>query len=215
MKPTSPPPLHPRLTPEAVNHWSPILSSYNVGLTEPGTSFLSLLSGPSSVSPNEVLISASHASGCAARSEVALLSSGPFPPNLACRYAEAGVDLGWCVSSKPRISASQGGNSGTNVLLQGYHRDSQQLELPKADTHSKLSSNETQTNFSCPRVGYVDGATASNVQKIHVGNTVEVSQRVPWKTDSSVSCLPSSLLTGCPRVFCLGISEFLKLLSLL
>ncbi|CAI9092651.1 OLC1v1027960C1 [Oldenlandia corymbosa var. corymbosa] len=194
-----------RLAPETVNHWSSNLSPNNMTVTEKNLSFLSLLSGTPRTCPDEVLLGGSHVSGSAAGSEVSLLSSQPFGPRFSGQRTEAFSDLAWFVSSTTGVVTNQGSNFGPKLLVQGCPRDLQQLDVPQADTHSN-SINQTRTNLSYLRMGCLDSATSLDLGKIHVGKTVAVSQRVP---DSSVSCSSSSLLTGVPRVFCLGLSGIL------
>lgn len=196
-----------------MNTWTSNFSSCSLGHTELDSSFLSLLSGASCISTNEVATCGSNASGCAAGSELSLLTSGLLAQNLSSVNAETGVNLGLLVSPKARVSEYQGSTSAVNNVLQSAYPTLPKLQLPRAGIHQKLSHNENQMDFPSLKAGYVHRETPCNVWKARTSNNIGVSQKVPLRTDSSVSCLSSTLLTGRPKVFCLGLSECSKMFS--
>ncbi|XP_027085453.2 uncharacterized protein [Coffea arabica] len=203
-KPTST--IH-TLAPAAVNPWTSNSSSCSLDHTELGSSFLSLLSVPPCDIRNEVPIRRSNAGGSAAGNAISHISSGLLAQNRDSQRAEAVVNLGWVVSPMDRVSES----CGVNDVFQGNYPSLQKLELPTAGIHRKLYHNENQKNSPSLKVSYVNDATSCNVWKTNAGDTLGVSQKVPSSIDSSVSCLTSNLLTGCPKVFCLGLSGHLLL----
>ncbi|KAL3497318.1 hypothetical protein ACH5RR_040050 [Cinchona calisaya] len=211
--PANPTPSMHKLAPEAVYPWNSNLSCYNLDHTEHGSSFLSLLSGPPCITRNEVPVCGSKSSVFTAGGEFSLLTSGQLEQNLNSQNVEPVANLGLDAPSKGRMGADQGSNSCINNVLQGSYSNLQKLEISKAGMHQKLFCNDNQTDFSSLRVGYVDDASPSNVWKIHSSNIVGVSQKVPVKTDSSVSGLSPMLLTRCPQVFCLGLRGDLLLSS--
>lgn len=203
-KPTST--IH-TLAPAAVNAWTSNSSSCRLDQNELGSSFLSLLSVPPRNIRNEVPIHRSNAGGSAPGIAISHISSGLLAQNRDSQSAEAVMNLGLVVSPMDRVSE----NRGVNDVFQGNYPSLQKLELPTAGIHRTLYHNENQKDSPSLNVSYVNDATSCNVWKTNASDTLGVSHKVPSSVDSSVSCLTSNLLSGCPKVFCLGLSGHLLL----
>lgn len=197
------------------------LSFHNSGHAELGSSFLSLLSGPPSllqcdlpqlsnqkpfftsnivpVNTNNIMI---RTAGCdVSRAPTGLLSQIIDGKNL-----KTGVDLPQNVSSRAVTREKCVSAASLHDVLEAANLNRQNSEVAKAVTHHTVSGNDKMKELSSLRGGWPASPSPSHVRKMH--NT-----HIQSSPSSSIPLQSPPFTSSCPRVFCLGASEYLKLFS--
>lgn len=191
-------------------------STYGSGHSDLGSSFLALLSGPSSLlqcdyqdlsnlkeshTSSRVSINSSSVPVNAFVTGIQLMSCGILPENLSNGNLRNGANV--CPPVLPQ-EVGRSGDTDDSVLQssQAANLNFQSLDLSQGVIQQLVHGNEKTRNFSLK--GELFGTSTATSEKFHGTNT----QALPI---SSAPEQLSNLMGGCPRVFCLNTSGYLLL----
>ncbi|XVE97377.1 hypothetical protein REPUB_Repub03eG0014400 [Reevesia pubescens] len=194
------------------------LSSHKSNHSEMSNSFLALLSGPPSLlqcdfqelSSRKVL----NASGSVnindfgseiPRSSGALLSENRSNQNI---QNESNC------SALPSRLISNSSSSCVSVLHGSLHATNLNLQtsdLAKVVNHHVLPGTEKVKDFAIMKGNCYDTSSANSAKGSLHSINIQMSPKIPEVSNSSISDQPSTILSGCPRVFCLGTGGYLLL----
>ncbi|KAL6985223.1 hypothetical protein U1Q18_018601 [Sarracenia purpurea var. burkii] len=187
--------------------------SNNSDHADPGSSFLSLLSGPSlllqsdlhkfsspkpSISSSKVPASINSFTVGAVGSAVSLACNRSFSQKLSSTNPTIGADI--C----PVVSSRYGNSFSLLDVLQASTLKHHNSEPGKAVICHSDSSNEKVRDFSSLSRSFASAGKP-------YGTSTQASQKAPLEINSPISHCSSTVPSGCPRVFCLGASGNLLL----
>ncbi|XVE53571.1 hypothetical protein DITRI_Ditri03aG0013600 [Diplodiscus trichospermus] len=192
------------------------LCSHKSNDSELENSFLALLSGPPSLlqcnfqelSSRKVFNASRSVNINDFGSKVPRASSALLSENLSNQNTQNGAN---CSIAPSRLVLSST-SSSVSVLHGNLHASNSNLQtsdLVKAVNHHMLPSAEEVKNFATMK-GDCYGTISAKAGNLH-GKNILMSTRTPEESNSSIYDQSSTILSGCPRVFCLGTVGYLLL----
>ena len=187
------------------------LFSHKSNHSELENSFLALLSGPPSLLQCDFQELSSRKVFNASRSvnfndfgsEIPRTFDALLSENLSNQYTQNEANC----SATPRLVLSSTG-SGVSVLHGNLHASNLNLQtsdLVKVVNHHVLPGTEKVKDFAALK-GDCYGTSSAKAGNPHSKN-IQMSQKIHEESNSSISDQSSTILSGCPRVSCLGTGE--------
>ncbi|GLT76145.1 hypothetical protein SLA2020_478210 [Shorea laevis] len=193
------------------------LSFQKTNHSDLGNSYLTLPSRPPSqlhydfqeLSNARALSISRSANVNALESRVSQTSSGLLSGNWINHNVQDGVHLSPAAPSRSVFNSISGSGLILPDSLQTTHLNLQTSDLAKAVIHHLVPGDKKVKDLSSNK-GEWCGTTSANARNLH-GKTVLKSSKIPPEAKSSLSNQSTAVLSGCPRVFCLGTSGYLLL----
>ncbi|XP_040973161.1 uncharacterized protein [Gossypium hirsutum] len=192
------------------------LFSHKSSQSELANSFLALLSGPPSLlqcdfqelSSRKVFNASRYGNINDFASETPLAYGTLLSENWSKQNTENGGNCS-AVPSRLELSSS---SSGVSVLPCNFHASNvniQTSDLAEVVNHHMVPSTEKVMDFATLK-GDCYGTGSAKAGNPHSKN-IRMSMKIPEELNSSISDQSSTILSGCPRVFCLGTGGYLLL----
>ncbi|XP_022729706.1 uncharacterized protein LOC111284891 isoform X3 [Durio zibethinus] len=209
------PTLHERMPDSMPSNYSN-LCSHKSNHSELENSFLALLSGPPSLLQCDFLELSSRKVFNASRSvnindfgsEIPRTSGALLSENLSNQNTQTGANCSAVTSSLVSSSTS----CCVSVLHGSLHASNLNLQtsdLAKVVNCHMLPGTEKVKDFATLK-GDCYVTSCAKAGNPHSKN-IQMSPKIPEESNSFISDQPSTILSGCPRVFCLGTGGYLLL----
>ncbi|XP_052886576.1 uncharacterized protein LOC108452097 [Gossypium arboreum] len=192
------------------------LFSHKSSQSELANSFLALLSGPPSLlqcdfqelSSRKVFNASRYGNINDFASETPVAYGTLLSENWSKQNTENGGNCS-AVPSRLELSSS---SSGVSVLPCNFHASNvniQTSDLAEVVNHHMVPSTEKVMDFATLK-GDCYGTGSAKAGNPHSKN-IRMSMKIPEELNSSITDQSSTILSGCPRVFCLGTGGYLLL----
>ncbi|KAB2019972.1 hypothetical protein ES319_D07G034200v1 [Gossypium barbadense] len=192
------------------------LFSHKSSQSELANSFVALLSGPPSLLQCDFQELSSRKVFNASRygniNDVSSETPRAYGTLLSENWSKQNTENGGKCSAVPSRLELSSSSSGVSVLPCNFHASSvnvQTSDLAEVVNHHMVPGTEKVVDFATLK-GDCYSTVSAKPGNPHSKN-IRMSMKIPEELNSSISDQSSTILSGCPRVFCLGTGGYLLL----